>query len=309
MLKDFFKKPKYVTVTPSQNVQSTKDTVGAPLNRPTAEAPAAKRDIPEGLWSKCQSCGDIFYTKELVRNQKVCLKCGYHFRLSARERIEYTVDENSFRELDADLGSANPLDFPGYPEKVAAAGEASGLKEAVLTGEAAIEGFPVVIAAMDSNFIMASMGSVVGEKITRAMERALELRIPMIAFTASGGARMQEGIISLMQMAKTAGTVSKLNEAGVLYITVFTDPTTGGVTASFASVADISLAEPGALIGFAGRRVIEQNIRQKLPDDFQKAEFMLKHGFMDQVVSRNEMRATLAAILELHQPAEEQHAH
>lgn len=298
MLKDFFKKPKYVTVKPIQEVQ------GAEKEKPAAEPPVTKRDIPEGLWNKCPSCGEISYTKELVRNKKVCLKCSYHFRLSARERIEYTIDENSFRELDADMGSVNPLDFPGYSEKVDIAKEATGLQEAVVTGEASIEGFPVVIAAMDSNFIMASMGSVVGEKITRAMERAIVLKIPVIVFAASGGARMQEGIISLMQMAKTAGTVSKLNEAGVLYISVFTDPTTGGVTASFASIGDINLAEPGALIGFAGRRVIEQNIRQKLPEDFQKAEFSLKHGFVDRVVSRNNMRATLASLLELHQPVE-----
>lgn len=278
MVLDFFRKQKYVTVKPT----------------------TGKVDIPEGLWVKCTRCNEILYTKELDKNLKVCHKCNFHFRVGARERVAMTLDQGSFREYDANLESANPLDFPGYHEKIASAQEATGLKEAVLTGEGTINGYPVVLAVMDPNFIMGSMGSVVGEKITRAIEAAIEKRYPLIIFSASGGARMQEGILSLMQMAKTSAALAKLDQAGVLYISVFTDPTTGGVTASFASLGDIILAEPGALIGFTGPRVIEQTIKQKLPEGFQRAEFMRQHGFVDLIVARNNMKETLANILALH---------
>lgn len=278
MLKDLFRKPKYVTV----------------------HADSVKRDIPEGLWQKCPECNEILYSKELEKSMKTCKKCGYQFRMGAIERIKATVDEGSFVELDADLTSANPLGTPGYPEKIAKSQEATKLKEAIITGEATIEGHPVVIGVMDAGFIMGSMGSVVGEKVTRAIEKSIEKRIPLIIFSASGGARMQEGILSLMQMAKTCGALSKLNEEKILYIAVLTDPTTGGVPASFASMGDIILAEPGALIGFTGPRIIEQTLRQKLPEGFQTAEFLLAHGFVDMVVSRPQMKSTLASILELH---------
>jgi len=278
MFKDLFRKPKYVTV----------------------HAESVKKDIPEGLWQKCPACNEIVYSKELEKNLKACKKCGSYFRMGARERIKATVDEGSFLELDADMVSGNPLDFPGYADKLDEACEATRLNEAIVTGEAAINGKPVVIGVMDPSFIMGSMGSVVGEKVTRAIEKAIEKKVPLIIFTASGGARMQEGIISLMQMAKTCGALARLDEARLLYITVLTDPTTGGVTASFGSRGDIILAEPGALITFTGPRVIEQTIRQKLPEGFQTAEFLLEHGFVDMIVPRPQMRGTLATILDLH---------
>ena len=278
MFKDLFRKPKYVTV----------------------HADTVKKDIPEGLWQKCPECNEILYSKELEKTMKTCSKCGYSFRMGARERIKATIDESSFIEMDMDLTSTNPLEFTDYLEKIAKTQEITKLKEAIVTGEATIDGKPVVIGVMDARFIMGSMGSVVGEKVTRAVEKAIEKQIPLIIFSASGGARMQEGIISLMQMAKTCGVLAKLAEAGLLYITVFTDPTTGGVTASFASIGDIVLAEPGALIGFTGPRVIEQTIRQKLPAGFQTAEFLLSHGFIDMVVPRAQMKSTLAALLDLH---------
>lgn len=278
MLKDLFRKPKYVTV----------------------HADTAKKDIPEGLWQKCPNCNEILYSKELEKSGKLCAKCGYHFRVPARERINMTLDEGSFQELNDDLTSANPLNAAGYPEKIIAAREATGINEAVVTGEGVIEGNPVVIAVMDAYFVMGSMGSVVGEKIARAIEHAIERKLPVVIYAASGGARMQEGILSLMQMAKTSGALTRLAEAGLLYVSVLTDPTTGGVTASFASLGDIIIAEPGALIGFTGQRIIEQTIKQKLPEGFQTAEFMLKHGFVDMVVRRPELRPTLAKILSLH---------
>ncbi len=278
MLKDLFRKPKYVTV----------------------HADTTKKDIPEGLIQKCPNCNEIIFTKELEKKGKLCDKCGYHFRVPARERINMIVDDGSFQEMDAGLTSANPLNAAGYAEKVAATQEATGLKEAVITGAGMIEGNPTVIAVMDTHFIMGSMGSVVGEKITRAIEHAVQKRLPLIVFAASGGARMQEGIISLMQMAKTSAALTRLDEAGLLYVTVLTDPTTGGVTASFASLGDIIIAEPGALIGFTGPRVIEQTIKQKLPAGFQTAEFLLRHGFVDMVIRRPDLRPTLGKILSLH---------
>ncbi|SHF07916.1 acetyl-CoA carboxylase, carboxyltransferase subunit beta [Desulforamulus putei] len=282
MVLEIFRKPKYVTV------------------RPETARDSEKRDIPEGLWVKCTRCNEILYTKELEKNFKVCQKCNFHFRLGARERIRMTLDEGSFKEYDNELTTVNPLNFPNYSEKVAAAQEATGLKEAVVTGEGTIDGFPVVVGIMDSHFIMGSMGSVVGEKIARSIERAIEKKLPVIIFSTSGGARMQEGILSLMQMAKTAAALAKLDEAGLLFVSVLTDPTTGGVTASFASLGDVIIAEPGALIGFTGPRVIEQTIRQKLPEGFQRAEFMRQHGMVDMIVNRPQMKETLAKILSLH---------
>ncbi|MEW6698370.1 MAG: acetyl-CoA carboxylase, carboxyltransferase subunit beta [Bacillota bacterium] len=268
--------------------------------RPEGAQDGEKRDIPEGLWVKCTRCNEILYNKELDKNFKVCQKCNFHFRLNAKERIRMTLDEDSFLEFDNELTTVNPLHFPNYPEKLAAAQEASGLREAVVTGRGTIEGVPVVIGIMDSHFIMGSMGSVVGEKIARAIEQAIEKKLPVIIFSTSGGARMQEGILSLMQMAKTSAALAKLDEAGLLFISVITDPTTGGVTASFASLGDIIIAEPGALVGFTGPRVIEQTIRQKLPEGFQKAEFMRQHGMVDMIVSRPQLKETLANILLLH---------
>jgi acetyl-CoA carboxylase carboxyl transferase subunit beta len=278
LLKDLFRKPqKYITVRTNAVTQEKK-----------------------ALWIKCPECGEILYTRELEKHLNVCRKCNYHFRLSAPERLAITLDEGSFQEMDAGLKSVDPLSFPEYDEKLANVRAATGLNDAILTGEGAIEGWPVLVGALEPHFIMGSMGSVVGEKIVRLAERAVEKRLPVLLFSASGGARMQEGVFSLMQMAKTSAAVARLNEAGVLFISVLTDPTTGGVTASFATLGDIILAEPGAMIGFAGRRVTEQTLKEKLPPDFQTAEFCLKHGMIDLVVPRHELRATLARILSLH---------
>lgn len=248
---------------------------------------------------KCPRCQHTTPFSIFQKSGKVCPKCTYHSRLTAQERLNITVDSESFIEYDESMHSLDPLNFPSYPEKVADLQQKTNLRDAVLTGECTIKGNPAVVIIMDSHFMMASMGSVVGEKITRAFERATEKQLPVIAFTASGGARMQEGIISLMQMAKTSAAVQRHNEAGLLYITVMTDPTTGGVTASFASLGDIIIAEPKALIGFAGRRVIEGTIKQHLPDNFQLAEFQLEHGFVDMIVERNKMRRTLSHLIKL----------
>ncbi|CDA73099.1 acetyl-coenzyme A carboxylase carboxyl transferase subunit beta [Ruminococcus sp. CAG:579] len=261
-----------------------------------------KTDIPKGLLFKCPRCSNNTFMEDFAANGKVCPHCNYHSRLTARERLDITIDKDSLEEFDADMISGNPIDFPDYENKQQALREKTGLKDAVVTGRAKIRGEDIVIIVMDSNYMMASMGSVVGEKIARAFEYAAEHRLPVIAFTASGGARMQEGIVSLMQMAKTSGAVGRHSDAGLLYITVMTDPTTGGVTASFASLGDIIIAEPKVLIGFAGRRVIEGTIRQRLPDDFQSAEFMLENGFVDMIVERKRMRRTLAHLLKLHKP-------
>ncbi len=237
----------------------------------------------------------------MERNLKVCQKCAHHFRLTARERIQITLDPESFIELDADLTPRDLLEFPGYADKLAANQEQTGLAEAVVSGEGTINGHRVVLVVMDSHFVMGSMGTVVGEKVARAAEHAIRNGLPLIAFSASGGARMQEGILSLMQMAKTAAAIGRLDSAGLLYVSVLTDPTMGGVSASFAFLGDIILAEPGALIGFAGPRVIEQTIRQKLPDGFQQAEFLQEHGFIDAVVPRNRLKDSLIKIIGMHQ--------
>lgn len=237
---------------------------------------------------------------DFIGASKVCGNCGYHARLTAKERLDLTIDKDSFSEYDPGMISGNPIHFEGYEEKLADMREKTGLRDAVLTGECRIRNKHCVIVVMDSNFMMASMGSVVGEKITRAFERATEKRLPVVIFAASGGARMQEGIVSLMQMAKTSAAAARHSDAGLLYITVLTDPTTGGVTASFASLGDIIIAEPKVLIGFAGRRVIEDTIKQRLPDDFQSAEFLLEHGFVDMIVPRQNIRRTLSRLIRLH---------
>ncbi len=255
--------------------------------------------------NKCSKCGTIQYSKELEKNLKVCSSCGHHHRLSAWERIALTLDEGYLLEYDADMESVDPLSFPGYASKLEQQKSKSSLREAVVTGEGMIGGFPVVVAVMSFDFFTGSMGSVVGEKITRAIEAAHAKQLPMLIFSTSGGARMQESILSLMQMAKTSAALSKFQGAGGLFISIFTDPTTGGVSASFASLGDYNLAEPGALIGFAGRIVIEQTIRQKLPDDFQTAEFNLQHGQLDKVVHRKDMKPTLAKLLDMHCVREE----
>ncbi|MDY5059453.1 acetyl-CoA carboxylase, carboxyltransferase subunit beta [Staphylococcus simulans] len=281
MFKDFFnrgsKKKKYVTVQDSK-----------------------QNDVPSGIMTKCPKCKKIMYTKELSENLNVCFNCDHHLSLTAYKRIEAISDEGTFKEFDKGMTSANPLDFPGYEEKIQKDQSKTDLNEAVVTGTAELDGTKYGVAVMDSRFRMGSMGSVVGEKICRIIDYCTEQRLPFILFSASGGARMQEGIISLMQMGKTSVSLKRHSDAGLLYISYMTHPTTGGVSASFASVGDINLSEPRALIGFAGRRVIEQTINEKLPDDFQTAEFLLEHGQLDKVVHRKDMRATLSQLLKMH---------
>ncbi len=280
-----------------QLLQQVKNRVAMPIISSVSDRTI---NVPQDLLYRCPRCGGVILMDDFVHNNRVCGECGYHSRLSAPERLALTADPDSFIEYDAGMTSCNPLDFKGYPKKIEQLQKATGLRDAIVTGECTIKGQPCVIGIMDSRFMMASMGSVVGEKIARAFERAAERRLPVVLFAASGGARMQEGIISLMQMAKTAGAVSRYSAAGLLYITVLTDPTTGGVTASFASLGDIILAEPKVLIGFAGRRVIEATIKEELPEDFQTAEFLLEHGFIEMIDSRNEMRRTLGHLIQMH---------
>ncbi|BCR04082.1 acetyl-coenzyme A carboxylase carboxyl transferase subunit beta [Desulfuromonas versatilis] len=269
---------------------------------PIASADTKKMQMPEGVWTKCKNCNEIIYTKEIERNLNVCPKCDYHFRISARARIDLILDAGSFAELDAEMLSVDFLDFKDskkYKDRIKAAVKKSGPGDAVVCGTGAINGLPVVVSVFDFGFMGGSMGSVVGEKITRAIEKGLEDRRPVIVFSSSGGARMQESILSLMQMAKTSAALAKLKAAGIPFISVLTDPTTGGVTASFAMLGDINMAEPRALIGFAGPRVIEQTIRQKLPDGFQRSEYLLEHGMVDMIVRRQEMKARLSQILRI----------
>ena len=254
---------------------------------------------------RCPDCKCFESRKAIAKNKAVCANCGHHFRVSARNRIVMIADRDTFTEHDASVTSCDPLDFPGYRDKLERAKDETGENEAVITGEAKIGGECCVIISMEPRFIMASMGSAVGEKICRAFEYATENHLPVVAFTASGGARMQEGILSLMQMAKTTGAVKRHSDAGNLFIAVLTDPTTGGVDASFAMEGDITIAEPNALIGFAGPRVIEQTIRAKLPEGFQRAEFLLEKGFVDAIVPRNEQKKTIAHLLKLHERREE----
>lgn len=282
MLKEMFKKTTYIPIVKEEEKE-----------RPS---------VPEGLWTKCPTCGKLIYTEDIVGNYYVCPKCDYYFRVDSPSRIKMLVDEGSFIEWDKDIVNTNPLNFQKYPEKVISLQKKLEIHEAVITGEATIHGQGLVLAVCDSRFLMGSMGQVVGEKITRAVEKATEKKLPVLIFTCSGGARMQEGIVSLMQMAKTSAALKRHSEAGLLYITVLTDPTTGGVTASFAMLGDIILAEPGALIGFAGPRVIEQTIGQKLPEGFQRAEFLLEKGLIDQVVEREELKDIISKIIRFHKP-------
>lgn len=264
-------------------------------------ARASKPEVPEGLLRKCNKCGAAIIAEDVKQGNYICPKCGGYFRIHAYRRIQMVIDEGTFEEWDHDLTGGNPVNYKGYPEKVQALQEKTGLKEAVVTGRGKINGRETVIAVCDGRFLMASMGWAVGEKITRAVERATEEKLPVIIFACSGGARMQEGITSLMQMAKTSAALERHSKAGLLYVSVLTEPTTGGVTASFAMLGDIILAEPGALIGFAGPRVIEQTIRQKLPKGFQRAEFLVEHGFVDDIVRRENLKETLGKILEMHE--------
>jgi len=260
-----------------------------------------KVDVPEGLWMRCPKCESMVYRKVLEDALHVCPECGLHYRINARTRIQQLADPDTFEEFLADLVPTDPLHFVdriSYPERIKQIQAKSGEKEAVIVGKAHIRGRPVILGVMDSSFIMASMGSVVGEKITAAAERAIEEKLPLVVVTASGGARMQEGMVSLVQMAKTSAAIARLGQAGGLYITVMTDPTTAGVAASFAFLGDVMVAEPGAMIGFAGPRVIANTIRAELPEGFQTAEFMLEHGFIDRIVHRKDLRSEIARIVD-----------
>ena len=266
-----------------------------------ANVQEGKTKVPDGLWIKCDSCKEIIYKLEVERNLNVCPKCNYHFRIGAKERLALIVDEGSFKEYDGRLHPADPLDFKDmkpYPERVKEARKATGMNEAILCGMAKIGRFPVSICAFEFSFLGGSMASVVGEKITRAIERAIKEKSPLIIISCSGGARMQEGVLSLMQMAKTSAALAKLGRAEQVFISILTDPTTGGVTASFAMLGDIIIAEPKALIGFAGPRVIEQTIRQELPPGFQRSEFLLEHGMIDIIVDRKNTRDLLIKLLD-----------
>lgn len=260
-----------------------------------------KVDVPEGLYMRCPKCESVVYRKVLEEALQVCPECDYHHRVSGRVRIQQLVDPDTFEEFLADLVPTNPLNFVDripYPERIKQTQAKSGEKEAVIVGKAHIRGRAVILGVMDSTFIMASMGSVVGEKITSAAEKAIEEKLPLVVVTASGGARMQEGMVSLVQMAKTSAAIAKLGQAGGLYITVMTDPTTAGVAASFAFLGDVMVAEPAAMIGFAGPRVIANTIRAELPEGFQTAEFMLEHGFIDRIVHRKDLRSEIARIVD-----------
>ena len=281
----FSRKDKYIRINP---------------NRSTVQAtPQTKPEVPDELFDKCPGCKKTIYQKDLGL-EKTCPHCSYNFRISAKERLPLLVDEGTFEEYFTGIETSDPLHFPGYMEKLAETREKTGLDEAVMTGLAEIAGQRVALGIMDSNFIMASMGTVVGEKITRLFELATEQSLPVVLFTASGGARMQEGIMSLMQMAKISAAIQRHSKAGLFYLTVLTDPTTGGVTASFAMEGDIILAEPQTLVGFAGRRVIESTVRETLPADFQKAEFLLEHGFVDKIVKRQDLPEMIGKLVSLH---------
>ena len=260
----------------------------------------SKVDIPIGKWVKCEACKEIIYKEKVRENLNICPNCGHYFRMHIGKRIELIIDNGTYERFNINIDTTNPLNLEEYPKKLKALREKTGLEEAVSCGTGNIKGEKVVICIMDSGFLMGSMGIVVGEKITYAIEQAIKLKLPLIIFCVSGGARMQEGIISLMQMAKVSAALTKLDEAGLLYISVLTDPTYGGVTASFASLGDIILAEPKAMIGFAGPRVIEQTIKQELPVGFQTAEFLLEHGFIDKIVERKDMKDTLYRLIQYH---------
>ena len=280
----FSKKDKYIRINP---------------NRSTVNQPQIKPEVPDELFSQCPGCKYTIYQKDLG-SERICPHCGYTFRISAQERLALTIDMGTFLEMFKGIETQDPLNFPGYRKKLTLMREKTGLDEAVVTGTALIKGEKVALGIMDSNFIMASMGTVVGEKITRLFEYAIAEKLPVVLFTASGGARMQEGIMSLMQMAKISAAVKRHSNAGLFYLTILTDPTTGGVTASFAMEGDIILAEPQSLVGFAGRRVIENTVREDLPEDFQKAEFLLEHGFVDAIIKRRELPDMIARLVRLH---------
>ncbi len=285
MLKDLFNKRQYATLSQAALKKAATDE---------------KPNVPNGMWVKCDECNTMIYRDDLENNKFVCGSCGHHFRLTAKERIRMFVDKETFVELYKEMHTKNPLNFKGYEEKIESSRKKTTSSEGVTTGIGEIKGVKAAIAVMDSFFMMGSMGTVVGEKITRLIEKAMEEKLPLIIFTTSGGARMQEGIFSLMQMAKISAALAKFDEAGLLYITVLTDPTTGGVTASFAMEGDIILSEPNALVGFAGRRVIENTINETLPKDFQRAEFLMDKGFIDAIVERKNLRSTIYNILVLH---------
>jgi acetyl-CoA carboxylase carboxyl transferase subunit beta len=289
LLKDLFKtKPKYITVKTDQSDFTHKVEI-------------EKKEIPDGLWVKCNRCAQITYHKDIEKNLKVCPKCGFHFRIGAKERLMLLADADSFHEEHENLKTVNPLNFPDYENKVKKSQKTTELIEGAIVGKSLIGGIPAVLAVIDFGFVGGSMGSVVGEKITRAIELAAAEKIPLIAVSAGGGgARMHEGILSLMQMAKTSQALNKLSAAGSLYISVLTDPTMGGVFASFASLGDVIIAEPDALIGFAGPRVIQQTIHQTLPAGFQTSEFLLEHGIIDMIVARKDLKATLVQLLKFH---------
>ncbi|MCL2020162.1 MAG: acetyl-CoA carboxylase, carboxyltransferase subunit beta [Oscillospiraceae bacterium] len=295
-LEDLLKKVKHRFN--DEKSEATAKTESAQKQEEKGDTKSVK--IPEDLFFKCPRCRATSYKEDFEKDRKVCSNCNYHARLTWKERLDLTADKDSFVEFDAGMESLNPINYPDYADKLQKLHKQCNMRDAVITGECTIRGYKTVVGIMDSNFMMASMGSVVGEKITRAFEYATREKLPVIMFTASGGARMQEGIISLMQMAKTSGAIAKFSEAGQLYIAVMTDPTTGGVTASFASLGDIIIAEPKVLIGFAGRRVIQDTIKQKLPDEFQSAEFLLENGFVDMICERNKMRSCLARLLKTH---------
>ena len=280
----FSKKDKYIRINP---------------NRSTVNQPQIKPEVPDELFSQCPGCKYTIYQKDLG-SERICPHCGYTFRISAQERLALTIDMGTFLEMFKGIETQDPLNFPGYRKKLTLMREKTDLDEAVVTGTALIKGEKVALGIMDSNFIMASMGTVVGEKITRLFEYATAEKLPVVLFTASGGARMQEGIMSLMQMAKISAAVKRHSNACLFYLTILTDPTTGGVTASFAMEGDIILAEPQSLVGFAGRRVIENTVREDLPEDFQKAEFLLEHGFVDAIIKRRELPDTIARLVRLH---------
>lgn len=284
MLKGIFRKPQYAQIKsrPEENVDK-------------------KPEVPVGLWVKCPTCKASIYSQDIKHGGGICTDCGHHFPIAAGTRIHQIIDRGTWYEMDRHMTSKNPLDYKGYEEKLKEANKKTKQKEAVVTGTGKIDGTKVVLGVMDSRFMMGSMGSVVGEKITRAMEYATDHKLPLILFTASGGARMQEGIFSLMQMAKTSAALGRHDDAGLLYITVLTNPTTGGVTASFAMLGDVIIAEPNALVGFAGPRVIEQTIKQKLPEGFQRAEFLQEHGMVDCIIKRKDMKKTLSTLLVLHE--------
>ncbi|MCT4605441.1 MAG: acetyl-CoA carboxylase, carboxyltransferase subunit beta [Marinisporobacter sp.] len=296
MLKELFRKKKYGTI----HIHDSKENKKASLKNLSNHEEKHDKKVDETFWVQCKDCKEWVLKEEVQENMYTCPKCDYHFRISARERICLLVDDNSFIEYDKELEANDPLVFPEYKEKVDLAKEKSKELDAIITGEGKIKGIPLMICVMNPEFMMGSMGCVVGEKITRAIEKAIEKRLPVIIFTASGGARMQEGILSLMQMAKTSAALSRLADEGLLFISALTDPTTGGVTASFAMLGDIILAEPKALIGFAGPRVIEQTIRQKLPEGFQRSEFLMERGFVDRIVHRKNLREVLYKILNIH---------